>query len=210
MSFNESGLIESKNATISASSNTGVWEDSRTSLGGLVRAAGLYSTTSSGNRRATGRPPSVASASTCFPDADPTRPPRDRLLRLRAQADGQNKKPKMSAKPPDKRFAYWDCAHGLPRALAMSPRFWLGPILKFPLIDQRESEALLQSLFRILLRHRPFGRGLLRGPLRPATASLLFSSPPEWRLHFRLGLESAEKSGVKPPCVLVPAFVVAA
>ena len=26
---------------------------------------------SSGNRRATGRPPSVASASTCFPDADP-------------------------------------------------------------------------------------------------------------------------------------------
>ena len=45
MSFNESGLIESKNATISASSKTGVWEDSRTSLGGLARAAGLYSTT---------------------------------------------------------------------------------------------------------------------------------------------------------------------
>ena len=30
MSFNEFGLIESKNATISASSKTGVWEDSRT------------------------------------------------------------------------------------------------------------------------------------------------------------------------------------
>src|SRR5260370_42576462 len=45
MSFNELGLIESKNATISASSKTGVWEDSRTSLGGLARAAGLYSTT---------------------------------------------------------------------------------------------------------------------------------------------------------------------
>src|SRR6516164_6354032 len=45
MSFNEFGLIESKNATISASSKTGVWENSRTSLGGRARAAGLYSTT---------------------------------------------------------------------------------------------------------------------------------------------------------------------
>src|ERR1700726_104797 len=39
MSFNDSKLIESKNATISASSKTGVCEDSRTSLGGLARAA---------------------------------------------------------------------------------------------------------------------------------------------------------------------------
>jgi hypothetical protein len=44
MSFNDPELVESKNATISASSKTGVWEDSRTSLGGLARAAGLYST----------------------------------------------------------------------------------------------------------------------------------------------------------------------
>jgi hypothetical protein len=44
MSFNEFGVIESKNATISASSKTGVCEDSRTSLGGLARVAGLYST----------------------------------------------------------------------------------------------------------------------------------------------------------------------
>jgi hypothetical protein len=36
MSFNDSKFIESKNATISASSKTGVWEDSRTSLGGLA------------------------------------------------------------------------------------------------------------------------------------------------------------------------------
>jgi hypothetical protein len=39
MSFNDSKLIDSKNATISASSKTGVWDDSRTSLGGLARAA---------------------------------------------------------------------------------------------------------------------------------------------------------------------------
>src|SRR5215475_7363377 len=45
ISFNESRLIESKNATISPSSKTGVCEDSRTSLGGRARAAGLYSTT---------------------------------------------------------------------------------------------------------------------------------------------------------------------
>jgi hypothetical protein len=45
MSFNDSKLIESKNATISSSSKTGVWEDSRTSRGGLAREAGLYSTT---------------------------------------------------------------------------------------------------------------------------------------------------------------------
>ena len=45
MPFNEFGLIESKNATISVSSKTGVWEDSRTSLGGLARAAEFYSTT---------------------------------------------------------------------------------------------------------------------------------------------------------------------
>ena len=44
-SFSDSELIESKNTTISASSKTGVREDSRTSLGGLARAAGLYSTT---------------------------------------------------------------------------------------------------------------------------------------------------------------------
>ena len=41
----KSRLIESKNVTISASSKTGVCEDSRTSLGGLARAARLYSTT---------------------------------------------------------------------------------------------------------------------------------------------------------------------
>ena len=34
----------------------------------------------SANRRATGRPPSVASALTCFPDADPTMTQRDRPL----------------------------------------------------------------------------------------------------------------------------------
>jgi hypothetical protein len=45
MSFSDSKFTESKNATISASSKTGVWEDTRTSLGGLARAAGLYSTT---------------------------------------------------------------------------------------------------------------------------------------------------------------------
>ena len=58
MSFNESGFIESKNATTSASSKTRVWEDSRTSLGGLARAAGLYSATPRiiSESKATGRP----------------------------------------------------------------------------------------------------------------------------------------------------------
>ena len=40
--------------------------------------------------------------------------------------------PKMSAMPPDKRFAYWDCAPALPRAQGRSPRFWLGSILRCP------------------------------------------------------------------------------
>jgi len=65
---------------------------------------------SSANRKATGRPPSVASASTCFPDADPTMTPRDRPLHPQVRVDAPNKKPRMSAMPPDKRFAYWDCA----------------------------------------------------------------------------------------------------
>src|ERR1700737_2238307 len=55
---------------------------------------------SRGNRRATEWPPGVASASTCFPDADPTMTPRDRPLRVRVRADVPNKKPKMSAMPP--------------------------------------------------------------------------------------------------------------
>src|ERR1700760_2949589 len=100
---------------------------------------------SSANRRATGRPPGVASVSICFPDADPTTLPRDRPLHSQARADGPNKMPKMSAMPPDKRFAYWDCAPVLPRVQGRSPRFWLGPILRCPLIDQRKPETLLQS-----------------------------------------------------------------
>jgi hypothetical protein len=35
--------------------------------------------------------------------------PRDRLLRFQVQADEPNKKPGMSARPPDKRFVDWDC-----------------------------------------------------------------------------------------------------
>src|SRR4029077_10601360 len=100
---------------------------------------------SSGNQRATGRPPSVASASTCSPDADPTMTPRGRPLHSQVRAGVPNKMPKMNAMPPDTRFAYWDYAHALPRAQGRSPRFWLGSILKFPLIDQSEQEALLQS-----------------------------------------------------------------
>jgi len=56
MSFKEFGPIESKNATISASSKTGVWKDSRTSLGGLARAAGLYSTYPSHHQGIEGQP----------------------------------------------------------------------------------------------------------------------------------------------------------
>ncbi len=87
---------------------------------------------SSGNRRVTGRPPGAASASTCFPDADPTMPPRDRLLHSQARGDGPNKKQGMSAKPLDKRFAYWDCAPALLRAQERSPRSWLGSMLRCP------------------------------------------------------------------------------
>ena len=58
MSFNESSPIESKNATSSASSKTGVWEASRTSLGGLARAAGLYSTNPSHHQRIEEQPDS--------------------------------------------------------------------------------------------------------------------------------------------------------
>src|SRR4029077_4588382 len=87
---------------------------------------------SSANRKATGRPPSVASASPCFPDADPTMTPRDRPLHSQVRADVPNKMLKTSAKPPDKRFAYSDCAHALPRAQGRSPRFLLEPILKCP------------------------------------------------------------------------------
>ena len=83
---------------------------------------------------------------TCSPDADPTMTPRGRPLHSQVRAGVPNKKPKMNAMPPDTRFAYWDYAHALPRAQARSPRFWLGSILKFPLIDQSEQEALLQSL----------------------------------------------------------------
>jgi hypothetical protein len=86
------------------------------------------------NRRATAPPPGVASASTCFPDADPTMTPRDRPLLFQVRAAVPNKKPKMSARPPDKRFAYWDCARARPRAQGRSPQFWLGSILKCPLI----------------------------------------------------------------------------
>jgi len=74
----------------------------------------------------------VVSASTCFPDADPTMTPRDRPLLSQVRADVPNKKPKMSATPPDKRFAYWDCAPALPTAQGRPPRFWLGSILRRP------------------------------------------------------------------------------
>src|SRR5277367_1230735 len=147
MSFSDSKFIESKNATISASSKTGVWEDSRTSLAAWPGQLDYTQRhlASSANRRATGRPPGVASVSTCFPDADPTTLPRDRPLHSQARAYVPNKMPKMSAMPPDKRFAYWDCAPALPRARGRSPRFWLGSILRCPLIDQRPPETLLQS-----------------------------------------------------------------
>jgi hypothetical protein len=51
-------------------------------------------------------------------------------------------------KPPDKRFAYWDCARALPRAQGRSQRFWLGSILKFPLLDRgraREKRVSAQA-----------------------------------------------------------------
>ena len=134
---------------------------------------------SSANRRATGRPPGVASASTCFPDADPTMPPRDRPLHFQVRADVPNKKPKMSAKPPDKRFAYLDCAPALPRAQGRSPRFWLAPILKFPLIDQREPEHFSVSVCESSCVIGALGN--LRGPPRHRLL-------PESILHFRLGL----------------------
>jgi hypothetical protein len=51
MSFNEFGLIESRNATISASSKTGVWEDSRTNLGGLARGGWIILNNSSHHQR---------------------------------------------------------------------------------------------------------------------------------------------------------------
>src|SRR6266436_622971 len=92
---------------------------------------------SRGNRRAIGPPLGVASESTCFLDADLTRRLRDRPLRFRAQADAANKKPEMSAKPPDKRFVYSDCAHALPRAPGTSQQFWLGSIPKCLEADQR-------------------------------------------------------------------------
>jgi len=119
------------------------------------------------------RPPGVASASTCFPDADPTMTPRDRLLHSQVRAGAPNKMPRMSAMPPDKRFAYWDCARALPRAQGRSPRSWLGSTVKCPQRDQREPEP----------------------PFRSRSANPLASSPPwttrhrfEWRLHFWLGL----------------------
>ena len=92
--------------------------------------------------------------------------------------------PKMSAMPPDKRFAYWDCAPALPRAPGRSPRFWLGSLLKFPLADQRAPVSLLQSRSANPLASYPLWEILSENRLTPAT---LFSST-EWRLHFRLGL----------------------
>src|ERR1700736_3646021 len=43
MPFNVLGLMDARKAAISACSKTGVREDSLTNLGGLARAAGLYS-----------------------------------------------------------------------------------------------------------------------------------------------------------------------
>jgi hypothetical protein len=63
------------------------------------------------------------------------------LYTLEFQHAGRTKCQKC-ARPPDKRFLYWDCAPALPRAPGRSPQFWLGPILKFPLTDQREPAAL--------------------------------------------------------------------
>ena len=135
---------------------------------------------SSANRRATGRPPGVASVSTCFPDADPAMPPHDRPLHSRVRARGPNKKPKMSAMPPDKRFAYWDCAHALPRAPRRSPRFWLGPMLKFPLQIKGSQYHLFGLCVRILLRHRRAGGT----PSADHLASAAPFSSRDWRLHF--------------------------
>jgi hypothetical protein len=44
MPFNILGLMDARKAAISACSKTGVRDDSLTNLGGLARAAGLYST----------------------------------------------------------------------------------------------------------------------------------------------------------------------
>jgi hypothetical protein len=150
----------------------------------LPAANNLHPPASSANRRATGRPPGAASASTCFPDADPTMPLRDRPLHSRGRADVLNKKPRMSAKPPDKRFAYWDCAPALPKVPGRSPRFWLGSILKFPLADQSAPVSLPQSRTAKPLASYALWEILGANRLTPAT---LFSST-EWRLHFRLGL----------------------
>jgi hypothetical protein len=91
MPFNELGPIESKNATISASSKTGVWEDSRTNLGGLARDYTQLPLASRANQRAPGGPPSVVFELICFPDADPTMPPRDRPLHSQVRADDRTK-----------------------------------------------------------------------------------------------------------------------
>src|SRR6266478_3532939 len=48
------------------------------------------------------------------------------LYTLKFELTCRTKSQKMSARPPDKRFAYWDCAHALPRAQGRSPLFWLG------------------------------------------------------------------------------------
>ena len=95
-----------------------------------------------------------------------------------------SKKPKMSAKPPVKRFAYWDCAPALPRVQGMCPRFWPGSILRSPLIDQRAPVSLLQSRSANPLASYALWEILSANRLTPAT---VFSST-EWRLHFRLGL----------------------
>jgi hypothetical protein len=148
MSFSESRLIESKNATISASSKTEyerILEPASAAWPGRLDYT-QQPFASSASQRATGRPPSVASASTCFPDADPTMPPRDRLLRFQVRVDAPNKKQGMSARLPDKRFVCWDCAHALPTAQGTFQRFWLGPILRCPQRDQGELAVLLQSL----------------------------------------------------------------
>src|SRR5277367_328912 len=148
MSFNDSRLIESKNATISASSKTAygrILEPTSAAWRGRMDYT-QQPLASSANRRATGRLPGVASALTCFPDADPTMTPRGRPSHSQVRVDAPNKKPKMSAMPPDKRFVYWDCAPALPRVQGRSPRFWLGSILRYPLVDQRPPETFLHSL----------------------------------------------------------------
>jgi hypothetical protein len=131
------GRQESRNLGLFKNRSTRRFSDQLGRLGSGGRVILDPPRASSGDRRAIGPPPGVASESTCFPDVDLTRRLRDRPLRFRAQADVPSKTPEMSAKPPDKRFVYLDCARALPRAPGTSQRFWLGSILKCPEADQR-------------------------------------------------------------------------